>query len=504
MATNNKIVDAVLETQKKVVDSVVENTKKMAGNNKVLNKTIEKGTDWYKNWLETQKDFFSKVTGSSEAESGKAKGSSSKSHESDNSANFLQSFIDAQANWSKQMMEMGQEAARKFGFDTAANPFAAFAGNNPFANWQNMMNNNSNPWASWMNQMTAANWMNQMQNNNPFSPDAFKKSADNLTTMFNQYYSQLNNNFAEWQKSFENGTVQDTYKNMINTAEGLTKFAEMWMPMIKSMQEKTFSMEEYKKLMNPETYKEFMDKFFGFMPESSREYMNKMSGMFGDSMKHMNEAGMNNYHQMRDAMNKFSHGGSQVFGNMNNAYTNWMSQMTEAAAPFTKMMTPNQYTNAMQEWNDISRRIAEFNMKNAELQYMVYNQGAKVMDKLAEHTAKKIKDGGEVTSIIELYQEWLNISDKVYVSLFESSEYSKLMAEVGSMQMKLRKDIDLQTEKMFKDIPVATRSEMDDVYKTIYELKKKVRQLEKMLDMEGDDDVVKTAPKKASKSGGRK
>ncbi len=495
MATNNKIVDAVLETQKKVVDSVVENTKKMAGNNKVLNETIEKGTDWYKNWLETQKDFFSKVTGNGEAESSKTKGSSSTSNASDNSANFLQNFMDAQANWSKQAMEMGQEAAKKFGFDATANPFATFTNNNPFANWPNMMNNNSNPWASWMNQMQA---------NNPFSADAFKKSTDSLTSMFNQYYSQMNNNFAEWQKNFENGTVQDTYKNMINTAEGFTKFTEMWMPMMKSMQEKTFSMDEYKKLMNPEAYKEFMDKFFGFMPESSREYMNKMSGMYNDSMKHMNDAGMNNFHQMRDAMNKFSHNGSQVFGNMNNAYTNWMGQMSEAAAPFTKMMTPNQHTTALQEWNEINKRIVEFNMKNAELQYMVYNQGAKVMDKLAEHTAKKIKDGGEVTSIVDMYQEWLNISDKVYVSLFESNDYSKLMAEVGSMQMKLRKDIDLQTEKMFKDIPVATRSEMDDVYKTIYELKKKVRQLEKMLDMEGDEELVKPAPKKASKPTGKR
>ena len=71
----------------------------------------------------------------------------------------------------------------------------------------------------------------------------------------------------------------------------------------------------------------------------------------------------------------------------------------------------------------------------------------------------------------------MNISDKVYVSLFESTEYSKLMGEVSSMQNKLRKDIELQVEGMMKDIPVATRSQMDEVYKTIYDLKKKVREM---------------------------
>lgn len=508
MATrNNNLVDNVLDAQKKVLDNVVENTKKLAGDNKVLNDTIEKGNDWYKNWLETQKNMFSKVTGA--AENGKAKADTKEKDAAASANDFLQNWFETQANYAKQMWEMSQESAKKFGVDVTANPFAnmtgannnpfaAWTNNNPFTNWQNM-NTTNNPWAAWMNQMAANNWMNQMQSMNPFTPEAFKKSSDSITDTFNKYYSTLNNNFAEWQKSFENGTVQDAYKNMINTGEGFTKFAEMWMPMVKSMQEKTFSMEEYKKLMNPELYKEFMDKFFGFMPESSREYMNKMSGMAKDSMKSMTDASMNNYNQAREMMNKFGQNGAQGFGNFNNVYTNWYNQMNEAAAPFTKMMTPNQYTTFIQEWNDINNRIAEFNTKNAELQYMIYNQGAKVMDKLAENVAKKVTDGVEVTSILDLYQEWMNISDKVYVSLFESNDYSKLMAEVGAMQMKLRKDINLQTEKMFKDIPVATRSEMDDVYKTIYDLKKKVRQLEKMLDMEGEEEEEVVAKKPAAK-----
>jgi len=236
--------------------------------------------------------------------------------------------------------------------------------------------------------------------------------------------------------------------------------------------------------------------------------MNKLSGMMNDSMKHMGDAGMNGYNQMRDMMSKFGNG-SAAFGNMHNAWNSWQSQMNEAVAPFTKLMTPNQYTKTMQDWNNISNLVTEYNMKNAELQYMVYNQGAKVMDTLAEHIAKQVKDGVEVKSIIALYQEWLNISDKVYVSLFESSEYSKLMGEVAALQMKIRKDMELQSEKMLKDIPVATRSELDEVYKTIYDLKKKVRQLEKMLDIDGEviseeEEAAPAAKKTATKSTAKK
>jgi len=479
---------------------VVKNTKKFTGDNKALNDTIEKGNDWYNNWLESQKSFFSKFANNMENKSK----TESKAQDATATANeYLQNWFDTQSNWAKQMWDMSQESAKKFGFDASANPFANFTNANPFATWQNAMNTANNPWNAWMSQMAANNWMNQMQQMNPFTQDGFKKASENMTEMFSKYYTSLNNNFAEWQKSFENNTVQEAYQNMIKSAEGFTKFAEMWMPMVKSMQEKTFNMEEYKKLMNPETYKEFMDKFFGFMPESSREYINKMSGMATENMHKMTDAGMNNYHQMRDMMNKFNHMPQQAFGNMHSTYNNWYNQAMEAASPFTKMMTPNQYTNFAQEWNDINNRIAEFNMKNAELQYMIYSQGAKVMDKLAEHTAKQIKDGKEIKSITDLYQEWLNISDKVFVHLFESDEYSKLMAEVSATQLKLKADIDAQTEKMFKDVPVATRSQMDEVYKTIYELKKRVKQLERMLDVDGEVEAeakAKPAAKKATAS----
>lgn len=495
-AQNNNLVDNIIDTQKKVLDNVAENTKKFTGGNNLLNETIEKGNEWYKNWLETQKSFFNKTANAAETAKSKVE---SKVNEANNAATeFMETWLSAQASWAKQAWEMSQESAKKFGWGNATNPFVNFnAANNPFTAWTSSFNNAANPWSAWMNQFTNNNWMEQMSQWNPFYNDGFKKSSQNFTDYLSNYYSTLNNSFTEWQKSFENGTVHEAYKNLINTAEGFNKFAEIWMPMVKSIQDKTFNMEEYKKMMNPETYKEFMDKFFGFMPEGTREYMNKMGGMMTDNMKHLTDAGMNGYHQMRNMMGHYGDA-SKMFGNVYGAWNSWQNQMNEAIAPFTRLMTPNQYTKTMQEWSDINNRIMEYNIKNAELQYMVYAQGVKVMDKLADHVAKQIKDGVEVTSIVALYQEWLNISDKVYVSLFESTEYSKLMAEVAALQMKLRKDMEVQTEAMLKDIPVATRSEMDEVYKTIYDLKKQVRQLEKMLEMESEEEEEEVPAKKAA------
>lgn len=83
----------------------------------------------------------------------------------------------------------------------------------------------------------------------------------------------------------------------------------------------------------------------------------------------------------------------------------------------------------------------------------------------------KIENGEDVNSMIKLYQEWLNTSDKMFVDLFETDEYSKLMSEVSSLELRIKKAVQKQTEKMFDNVPVATRSEMDEAYQTIHDLK---------------------------------
>lgn len=471
MAKNNNksFVETMVDAQKQMVDTMVENSKKIANGNTMMKETVEKGSDWYKNWLDNQHTVFAKAKD-------KAENVSENSQNAMNQMNgFYQDWFNTQMNWAKQMWEMNMDFAKQTASKNTVN------NNDPMAMWNNWTNN----WNGWMNNMSqAAQWndmMKNMQNNNPFSADAWKTATDNWTNMFNQYYQMLNNSFAEMQKNMQNGTTEDAYRNMVNVSEGFTRFAEIWMPFWKSIQEKTFNTEMFSQMMKPDAYKELMDKFFGFMPEQSREYFQKMTEMAKGQYSQMNQAATDNYNQMRNSMNAMMPSSAEMFGGMMNNYNAFYNMMNSAAAPFTKMMTPNQHTKAMTEWADISNRMAVYSIKNAELQYMVYNQGGKVMEALAENIAKKVEKGEEVTSIMALYQEWLNLGDSTFVELFESEEYSKLMAEVNAMQLKLRKDVEGQMEKFMVGIPVATRSEMDELYKTIYDLKKEVRDLEKQV-----------------------
>jgi len=500
----NNIMESVVDAQKQVVDSILENTKKLTNGNPVIAENVQKGSEWYKNWLETQKNAFAQTTEKATNTAETVKENTGKMNE------FYQNWFNNQMNNAKQMWEVSQDwmknAAQKTTAD-AANPTAYW--NNMMSNWTNNMQNMQNM-NTWMNNMQNMQNMNPFKfdaanaaNMNPFNMDAWKKGTETFTGFFTQFSEMLNNNFADLQKNMQNGTTQDAYRNMVNMGDSFAKFYEMWTPMFKSIQDKTFNMDMYKQMANPAAYKELMDKYFGFMPEQSRQYMQQMTTMMQDAMKQSTAFGSNGYHQMRDMMGNMMPGfsGNEMYQNMLKSYNDMYAQIQAGISPIVRMMPENKHTKTMMEWNDIANRMMVYNIKNSEMQYMIYNQGAKVMDQLAENMIAKMENGQEPKSVMAMYQEWLNLSDKVYVNLFESDEYSQLMAEVSALQLKLKKDVEAQVEKMMVGLPVATRSEMDEMYKTIYDLKKQVRQLEKMLEVDGEVEAPAAEPAKTAAKG---
>lgn len=489
---NNGFLDTIVDAQKQMVNTVVENTKKLTNGNTTIAESMEKGTEWYKNWLENQKNVFGKTAEKATTTANTIQDNTNKMNE------YYQNWMNTQANWAKNMWETTQKHMKNATTQTSANPMEQMT-----ANWNNMMNQFNQTQTNMFNMQNWMNQMNQFQNQmNPMNMmNQFKGATENFGGIFNQWSEMLKNNFADFQKNLQAGTIQDAYRNMVNTTDGFTRFTEMWTPMWKSIQNNTFNMEQYKDMISPAKYQEFMDKFFSFMPETSRNYMQQMTEMMQNGFKQMNSMNVNGMQQARQMMGQMmpSFNANEMFGNMLTAYTNGYNAFENAVSPIARMVTPNQYTKAAAEWQDIANRAMVYNIKNAELQYMVYTQGSKVMDALAQNITSKMQEGTEVKSMMALYQEWLSISDKQFVSLFESEAYSALMAEVSALQMKLKKDIELQMEKSLVNVPVATRSEMDELYKTIYDLKKEVRQLEKMMEFDSEEETPATeAPAKTA------
>ncbi|MBK9043138.1 MAG: hypothetical protein IPN97_08055 [Saprospiraceae bacterium] len=208
------------------------------------------------------------------------------------------------------------------------------------------------------------------------------------------------------------------------------------------------------------------------MPEGSQKMMEQMNAQFVQFMKEISLNGLSNYSNMKNQFQQIPGMNHNPYSNAWEMYHNWRTSMNEAVSPLTKLMNQNGPVKSAQVWNEIYELMIEFNLKNNELQYMIYQHGLKAMDKLADKVASQIGEGKSIDSFVKLYQDWLVTGDEVFTDLFNSDAYSKSMTEVSSLQMRLKKTSTTKWNLVFSQYAVATRTEMDEVYKSIYDLKK--------------------------------
>jgi len=368
--------------------------------------------------------------------------------------------------------------------------------------------NNANPmefFNTWMNgQMNMAKaWVDASNNpfmkNNMNMTDDMKKNYEQLLSFFSNWSNTMNSTYSEMLKNFNAGsTNKDAFSGMFNNAEVYMKMFQLWMPMLKSIQDKTFTPETFQSMFNVAIFKDIMDKMFNMQPDFMKN-MTEEAKANGYKLMDFSKLSFDNFKNM---MTTSLPNANEMFKNMYDNYTKATTEMNNALAPFLKLVSAGVAKQEAENMQELVNEFNLFNMKNAQMQYMIYTTGLKAMDDFAASIYNKVRNGEEITSFLNLYSEWLSTNDKTFVSLFESDEYSTMQSGLNSFGMKLKRNIDLQMEKAFANMPLINRSEMDALYKTIYELKKRISTLEKQIEESATPSVseAKTSAKRAGKN----
>lgn len=130
----------------------------------------------------------------------------------------------------------------------------------------------------------------------------------------------------------------------------------------------------------------------------------------------------------------------------------------------------------------------------------LYRVGTEAMQKVAGKLGEMHQKGQSPKTYKEFYTLWWTTNEDALHELFKSPEFSHLLGRVVEATMRLRKRYDDIMEEYLKALPVPTRSEMNDLYKTLYLLKKEVRNNTKQVkELEEKLKTAETAPGKEKK-----
>jgi hypothetical protein len=436
--------------------------------------------------------------------------------------NNTKNMFETMADMQKQAMETMTNAAKTMQ-QTMANGTNINMDSENFKKWydgqmnwfnqvgseNNNMHNGMEFFTNYMNKQNemAKQWMDMSKNMMPNMNNSFdmkNMNMDSMMNVFNSWKNTMTDSYNEMMKNFNNGETKNNFSDMFNNSEMYMKTFQFFMPMMKSLNDKTFTPEMFKNMFNTEAYKDMMDKMFNMNPDMMKNFMdNTMMASMKDNMYKMMDNGKTNYDNMKNNMGNMFNSNPIMDGMMSN-YNQMYAQMQTSMAPLTKLFGSNSTMASMETMKELVDMMTEYNTKNNQMQYMMYTTGMKAMDDMAENLYAKVRNGEDVKEFADVYKNWLNTNDKHFVQLFETPEYSKLMSEVSALQLNLKGKIEKQMEKSLEKFPIINRSEMDELYKTIQELKKRINTLEKekssVASIEVNDEAPKAAAKKTTKN----
>jgi polyhydroxyalkanoate synthase subunit PhaE len=437
----------------KSINNWVETAGK-AQQNMMSGKAMEKNSELYQEWLNKQMNIFRNNDASANG--------SEKKHEGEANGNPQEYFT----NWYNQQMEMVKKMTD-------------------------------------FNQQMYTGWMNMMQPNN--------QQKNDWTNMFgamnmnNNWMTQMNSMFENMRQMMTPGVNKDAFANMFQSQQIMMKMQEFYQPLF-NMMKNGASMDNWKNMMNMEDYKKTIENMFSsfFPAESMKEAFENYTKTIEDFFKKGQEMNSESWEAFQASMKQYPEFFNGDVNKMMNIYQQMNETIQKSINPVMNMIAPGKEKERMETAIETLDKMAVFSIKQAQMQYLIYTAGNNAMQKSMEMVMEKYKNNHEVTSFQQFYSEWVALNEKVFTELFASDEYAAVKADSLALGLTIKKDIEKQIELNMSAMPVAFRSEMEEVYKIIHDLKKKVRTLESRLaeisanNVEIEEEVVK--PSRSRKS----
>lgn len=450
MKTNNPFIDSIIETQTTVMNNWVDTTKKFQS--AITNGNItDEGQNIYKEWFEKQSNLLG----------GMQAGANPFAFNQNKPEEFFKNWYNQQLSSIKQMTDFNQSI-------------------------YNSVANYGKPASDYMNNFATMN--------------------SSWTNIYNSWINTLNTTYDTFSKNLNNPFNKDMFKNMFESNQVYLKAQEAFQPMLKAIQSNDFSAETWKNIYNVDSYKKVTEQLFGnfFQTANMKEVYDNLNSQVHNFFTNQNNLSKEYFAQIQGMKTEFPNMFSGNFEKMKDLYSQVNNVFGKTFEPVLKLANPSKEKENVEAAIGLMDKIAEYTIKQNELQYSLYSTTQKSLEAVAKEYAEKFKDvkPGVTPNPQDVYNDWVKVSEKFFAELLATDEFSKMKSETIGLGMDVKKQFEKQFENVFESYPVVFRSEIEELYKTIYDLKKTVKDLQTKLAINGtavdleDDKSSKTSKKK--------
>jgi class III poly(R)-hydroxyalkanoic acid synthase PhaE subunit len=387
--------------------------------------------------------------------------------------------------------------------NSATGPFGNLMNMNPFLN----MGNGGTP-ANGTNPM--ANMTNMMNNAAETASNQMFALYDSWRNMYNSWASAMGkmpNPLQGMMANFPNPASSGAFGNMSTMANTYFRLFEFWQPMLKTMQDmmargENWNEDSFKAMFDPEQYGRIMNSVFNFVsPDALQSFQTQVQKTLATMSESSQASGADMTAMMQQSMQAMSQFAS---GNVDEAvktYVDMVSRAQQPLSPVAKMVFIGKDRTALELTNNLLKQYSVFSAQYTKMQQMVSTAGQKAMFELTSRMADMAKKGEQPKTYDDFFKLWVKANEVAFDNIFKTEEYSRIQGELQNTSMHIRKYADGLMELAIDDVPVAKRSELDEAYKYIHDLKRKVHALERKV--EAQEEAIAALGGKSSASASR-
>jgi len=308
---------------------------------------------------------------------------------------------------------------------------------------------------------------------------SFYKAA--ATTSTNPFDGWRDAAFKAFSASNDGSSLKDTLANAFGGTNAVYKLFEIWQPMAQTMQNQPFNAGAFKAFMDTAKIKPVFDQLFNF-DGSAILQMQEQGAQFVASLQKFstpwNEALASNMSALPQLAEGNPRALFKMFQDMSQAFNN------TAGRVFNSPQINKDYKTA-ELMSRFVERLSEYIACNIEFQQMTYKIGTEALHEVMQKLAAKIQSGGktaqEAQSFDVFFELWIEVNENAFNKFFMTDEFSHLCDALTDSGFAARKDYFALIETQLADFPIVLRSEMNDLYKTVYDLRQHVKRLESQM-----------------------
>lgn len=275
-------------------------------------------------------------------------------------------------------------------------------------------------------------------------------------------------NIMQFFKPMEKGLelYREFYSKMQGSDElGMFKPMEQGIEMYKQFLSGMGGMEEFSKFMQP------MEKTF----ESVRAACGRMDG-FQDMKKCFMpfEKGLETFHEY---MQKLQADGELFQSPYRDFYSNFITVYEETVGKFFKVPAVGPAREAFEKYLKSVDTSIKFYGAALDFYFKLQKPWMESIDETAEKAGKILAENPEdLDTFKEFYDLLIKTYEERFQELFKTEAFGLTMQNMLAKSLEFQQAYEEMAEEFLKYTPVATKSDMNDVYVELYNLKKRVRE----------------------------